>query len=199
MKNSVNRAALFDMTFLMLVYSSQCFGLDVIKNATKKVPNDFISKWIGDFMLESSSIGKDIFAFTESHVDNLMQQLSNGELRTQVVKWQVVCCSIHQAFKEIIFAKSQNLVQDDLYKKMLSTMCSKMCALPVCVMAWISNYKYALPASKINFNTVAQEFMKISEEAIMSGANDVPYVKERVAMMCSILKRFMVQSGAKSK
>ena len=87
------------MTFLMLIYSSQCFGLDVIKNATKKVPNEFISKWIGDFMLESSNSGKDLFTFTESHVDNLMQQLSNGELRTQVVKWQVVCCSIHQAFK----------------------------------------------------------------------------------------------------
>ena len=49
-------------------------------------------------------------------------------------------------------AKSQNLVGDDLYKKMLTTMCSKLSALPVCVMAWISNYKYALPSSKINFN-----------------------------------------------
>ena len=60
--------------------------------------------------------------------------------------------SIHQAFKEIILAKSQNLVGEDLYKKMLTTMCSKLSALPVCVMAWISNYKYALPSSKINFN-----------------------------------------------
>ena len=82
---------------------------------------------------------------------------------------------------------------------MLMTMCSKLCALPVCVMAWISNYKYALPSSKINFNTVAQEFMKIAEETTLSSTNDVPYVKERVAMMCSILKRFMVQSGAKGK
>ena len=31
-KNSLNRAALFDMTFLMLVYSAQCFGIQVIKD-----------------------------------------------------------------------------------------------------------------------------------------------------------------------
>ena len=75
----------------MLVYSSQCFGIDVIKNAMKKVPNEFIGKWINDFMLESSNSNKDLF-IVDNNVDNLMQQLSHGELRTQVVKWQNVCC-----------------------------------------------------------------------------------------------------------
>ena len=83
---------------------------------------------------------------------------------------------------------------------MLTTMCSKLCALPVCVMAWISNYKYALPSSKINFNTVAQNFFQIAKEtAEASTTNDVPYFKERMAMMFTILKRFMVQSGASGK
>ena len=90
-KNSLHRAALFDMTFLMLVYTTQCFGNEVIKNAMKKQPNDFINRWINDFMVESSSSNKDLFT-VDNNVDNLMQQFSNGDLRTQVVKWQNVCC-----------------------------------------------------------------------------------------------------------
>ena len=74
-KNSHNRAALFDMTFLMLIYSTQCFGIEVLQESMKKVRNDFISKWINDFMLESSSISnKDLF-IVDNNADNLMQQL----------------------------------------------------------------------------------------------------------------------------
>ena len=93
-KNSLNRAALFDMTFLMLVYTAQCFGIEVIKTALKKEKNEFIGKWINDFMLESFNT-KDLFT-VDTNVDNLMQQLGNGDLRTQVVKWQNVCCRLVQ-------------------------------------------------------------------------------------------------------
>ena len=93
------------MTFLMLVYSTQCFGIEVIKNAMKKQPNDFIRRWINDFMLESSNSNKDLFT-VDNNVDNLMQQLHNGDLRTQVVKWQNVCCRLVTLAKtEIIYPK----------------------------------------------------------------------------------------------
>ena len=80
---------------------------------------------------------------------------------------------------------------------MLTTMCSKLCALPVCVMAWMSNYKYAMPSCKINFSVVAKTFLQIAEET--AATSDVPHVKERVAMMFTILKRFMVKTGASGK
>ena len=60
-KNSLNRAALFDMTFLMLVYSAQCFGIQVIKDI-KGHSNEFMLKWINEFMVESSgSSAKDLY------------------------------------------------------------------------------------------------------------------------------------------
>ena len=60
-KNSLNRAALFDMTFLMLVYSAQCFGIQVIKDI-KPTSNEFMLKWINEFMVESSgSSAKDLY------------------------------------------------------------------------------------------------------------------------------------------
>ena len=55
-KNSLNRAALFDMTFLMVVNIAQCFGTEVIKDALKNEKNVFIGKWINDFMLESCDL-----------------------------------------------------------------------------------------------------------------------------------------------
>ena len=147
-KNSLNRAALFDMTFLMLVYSAQCFGNHVVKDI-KPVTNEFMVKWLNEFMLESSgSNSKDLFN-NDTNTSQLMQQLANGELRTQVVKWSDRCCTIHLAMKEIVHAKAQKLIPEDLYKKMLTTMCSRLCALPVCVMAWMINYKKTMPASKL--------------------------------------------------
>ena len=44
-----------------------------------------------------------------------------------------------------------------------------------------------------DLNKLAQEFAKLAEKALM--ANEVPHAKERVAMMNSIMKKFMAQSG----
>ena len=200
-RNSSLRAALFDMTFLMIVYCAQCFGIQVIQDALKKSPNEFINRWIREFMLSSNpGLTKDIF---DTNVDNLMQQLATGELRTQVVKWQNVCSSIHLATKEIIFARNQKIISEELYKKMLTTMNSKLCSLPVCVTAWLANYRYTLPSAKIDLSLIAQEFIQITNETMTKNANNVqkdpnsvvPYFKERVAIMNSILKRFMIKSG----
>ena len=41
--------------------------------------------------------------------------------------------------------------------------------------------------------------MQIAEDTAAAATSDVPYAKERVAMMLTILKRFMVQAGASGK
>jgi hypothetical protein len=92
---------------------------------------------------------------------------------------------------------------------MTTTLCSKLCALPVCVMAWMASKKNFLPGSKIELNSMAEEFMKVAEMAAQdnlmptptpdcvggSNTSDVPYGKERIAMMSSILKKMLVQTG----
>ena len=49
------------------------------------------------------------------------------------------------------------------------------------------------------FYAVAKDFLKIAEDTAAAATSDVPYAKERVAMMLTILKRFMVQAGASGK
>ena len=82
-KNSLLRAALFDITFLMLVHIAQCFGSEVV---LVEAQGTFIHSWITEMMIESDVHIKSFerSQFVESSVDTLLQQLVNGELRTQV-------------------------------------------------------------------------------------------------------------------
>lgn len=197
-KSSLNRAALFDMTFLMLVYVVQCFGSEVVLAEAK---GTFIATWINDMMVERDGRVKSyqLDNLTDNMVDNLLQHLKNGELRTQVVKWQNVCFNIHLAMKEMIIAKQQQQLKDDAYKKMVSTLCSKLCALPVCVMAWMASYNNFMPADIICIQDLATKFVKLAEseevQVIGNSGNDVPYAKERVAMMSTILSKMQQQTG----
>ena len=150
-KNSLLRAALFDITFLMLVYIAQCFGSGVV---LKDAKGTFIHSWITEMMVESDGHVKPFekSQFMESSVDTLLQQLNNGELRTQVVKWQNICSSVHMAMKDIAVAKYQNVITEEKYNKMCSTLCSRLYALPVCVIAWFASYR--LTASQAGPKTV---------------------------------------------
>ena len=141
-KNSLLRASLFDITFLMLVYIAQSFGSDVVLDEAK---GEFIHSWITDMMIESDVHVKSFerSQYIESSVDTLLQQLNNGELRTQVVKWQNVCSSVHMAMKDIVIAKWQKVLSGDKYDKICNTLCSRLCALPVCVIAWFASYRLA--------------------------------------------------------
>ena len=89
-KNSLLRAALFDITFLMVVYIVQSFGSEVV---LAEAQGTFIYTWVTEMMIESDVHVKSFerSQFIESSVDTLLQQLVNGELRTQVVKWQNIC------------------------------------------------------------------------------------------------------------
>jgi hypothetical protein len=48
------------------------------------------------------------------------------KLCSQVVKWQNVCINIHQAFKEMVIARSLNHLKEEDFRKMSSTICSRL-------------------------------------------------------------------------
>ena len=67
----------------MLVHIVQCFGSEVV---LVEAQGTFIHSWITEMMIESDVHIKSFekSQFVESGVDTLLQQLVNGELRTQV-------------------------------------------------------------------------------------------------------------------
>ena len=60
----------------------------------------------------------------------------------KVVKWQNVCVNIPMAVKEMVMARSLGQIDASTFRKMLQTACSKLCALPVCVVTWLLSYRY---------------------------------------------------------
>ena len=60
---------------------------------------------------------------------------------TQVVKWQNVCVNMPLAVKEMVMARSLGQIDAATFRKMLQTACSKLCALPVCVVTWLLSYR----------------------------------------------------------
>ena len=59
----------------------------------------------------------------------------------QVVKWQNVCVNMPMAVKEMVMARSLGQIDAATFRKMLQTACSKLCALPVCVVTWLLSYR----------------------------------------------------------
>merc|ERR1719319_1156759 len=110
-KVSQNRAALFDMTFLMLVYVVQCFGSCVVLQDMQAC---FFSQWAAQCMAEPGRV-KPLgnFSAQESLVDSLLQQFTQGEVRTQVVKWNSVCSSVHGVMAEMLVAAEAGALTRD--------------------------------------------------------------------------------------
>ena len=54
------------------------------------------------------------------------------------------------AIKDIVIAKWQKVLSEEKYQKICTTLCSRLCALPVCVVAWFASYRLAAaPASSV--------------------------------------------------
>ena len=101
----------------------------------------FVYSWLMDMWIGCGNKGGDpnlADSISKGKVDNLLQQLQNGDLRTQVVKWQDICSNAHSAMKEVLNAKAQGLITNDKYQSIVNTMCSRVGSLPVCVMVWLT-------------------------------------------------------------
>ena len=126
-------------------------------------------------------------------VDTLLQQLSHGELRTQVVKWQNVCTSIHLAMRELLRARGAGAVTADSYTAMSKVVCSKLYSLPVCVVTWM------LGDPRSNRH-LTEEFIKIAaSKKEESGNSEMQFLKERADLMCTILRELEVRAGLKRR
>jgi len=187
---SHNRAALFDMTFLMLVYIIQCFGSDVVLTNTQ---NCFFSQWARNCMTEPETV-KPLGNWNScelSHVgDSLLQQLTSGEVRTQVVLWHNVCNSVHLVMKEMITAMSANMINIETFNRLCHQLSSKLCSLPVCVLSWLasySHYGHQTQDTKISPLNIVDKFLECQLE---SDENDgLPYYQQRSTMMVNIVKK----------
>ena len=186
---SQNRAALFDMTFLMLVYIIQCFGSEVVLANTQKC---FFSVWARKCMVEPGQV-KPLSGWTpyelSSVCDALMQQVTAGELRTQVVLWNNICNGVHMAIREMLSALESNVINSEAFFKMLEPLSNKMCCLPVCIASWMAshaNFGHGYD-TKITPLDIVDKFLVPPCES--EEGDGPPYFQQRSIMMINIVKK----------
>ena len=75
-------------------------------------------------------------------MDGLLQQINTGEIRTQVIKWHNVCGNIHGVMREIILGVEMNAIGVEKYNRLMATLGSRLCSLPVCIVSWLSSYSH---------------------------------------------------------
>ena len=188
-KNSLLRAALFDMTFLMLVYIIQCFGSDVILSNTQ---NCFFSQWARTCMTEPGHV-KPLSGWSSCELasvgDSLLQQVMGGEVRTQVVLWHNVCNSVHIVMREMMTAVSAKVISKETFSKLCRQLKTKLCCLPVCVLSWLASFTHYGPAEEKTVSPleVVDRFLDTQVEA--EEGDGLPYFQQRSTMMVNIVKK----------
>jgi len=136
-KVAQNRAALFDMTFLMLVYTVQCFSTSILSPDAEGI----FPRWARLCMTEPGNV-KPLESFkelggTETLVDGLLQQMMQGEIRVQVIKWNQVCASVHEVMKEILLGLEMGSINQETYNRLLQQLSNKLCCFPICIASWL--------------------------------------------------------------
>jgi len=198
-KVSQNRAALFDMTFLMLVYMVQCFGTSVVLGEPTSSSSGFFANWARQCMVEQGWV-KPLANFIEqeSQVDTLLQQTYTGDLRTQVIKWHNVCSSIHGVMREILLGCEMGAVQPEFYNKLTGQLASKLCCFPICIVSWLASQTHYGDGSgegkslRPTATSVVDRFIQISAE-IGEDTDSLPFYTQRSIMMTNIIRRMRTE------
>jgi len=188
---------LFDMTFLMLVYMVQWFSSSVLLG--DEAQDGFFPRWAKLCMAEPGHV-KPLEAFKdlggqESLVDGLLQQMMQGEIRTQVIMWNQVCSSVHDVMKEILVGVEMGSINTETYNRLTSQLCNKLCCFPVFISSWlVSTAHFGEDQARGNRPSALAVIDRFINTSCVEEDNDSrPYFGKRSTMMVNILKKMRLE------
>lgn len=143
-KPSTTRALMFDVTFLLLFYVTQYYGIEVVTcNSGKK--DSFFVQWIAECLSEGGKFKCPDLALSrcdQETTDALLMQFLNTdqEIKTHQVEWHKVCYNAPAAAKEILIAWEHGAISTEKVKSVLDHIKGQFCFLPMVISAWLCNY-----------------------------------------------------------
>ena len=115
------RAAIFDLTFLLMVHLVKMYGKDTILrllNGSSGTPASYLSKWLRAVwpsdkkQYQTSVSGGQELEIHAARVDALISVLRTApEFQPSLTQWNDICNNVPQALMEMIFAKQKGLIQ----------------------------------------------------------------------------------------
>ncbi|CAG7834597.1 unnamed protein product [Allacma fusca] len=186
---STSRAMIFDISFLMLCHTVQTYGAQSLESTE---PDCFFEEWYQNCMVEENTAKNPdgiIARCDQSKVDVLLNQYLQGdtELKTSLVFWHEVCTNAVGVVQNLLLAWENGAVSFADVKKILDVFRSRICALPVCISAWLCAYIQVMPEEQCGKARYILDHFKnpmVAEES-------QEYFKERCAMMSGIISKMM--------
>lgn len=136
------RAALFDVSFLMLTYIVQTFGPSVVLD---EHGDTFFEKWVRECMMDRNMQKSPIQIVQQcdqAKVDELLNYLSNPDRCTlsTSLKWQDICMNIPGVLYHLLLAWENDTITPADVKTRLDGIKSQLCMYSVCAASWLSSY-----------------------------------------------------------
>lgn len=184
------RAALFDVSFLMLTYIVQTFGPNVVLD---EHGDTFFEKWVQECMMDRNKHKSPIHIVhqcDQAKVDELLNYLNNPDrgLTSTSLKWQDICTNIPGVLYHLLMAWENETITAADVKARLDGIKSQLCMYSVCAASWLCSYMQV-----VRENELLKPMNMVQELLTPFQANDesVPLdnMKERFGLTAQIIRK----------
>nr|XP_029732381.1 mediator of RNA polymerase II transcription subunit 24 [Aedes albopictus] len=190
-KPAMTRAALFDVSFLMLVFIVQNYGSEVVP---AEGTDSFFEKWVRECMVEkhkSKSPMNMVKLCDQSKVDELIVSLNSPDgLKATSLKWQEICANIPGLLYQVLLAWENDGLSTGEIKKFLDSLKSRFCCFSICATSWLCAYMQIIRQDELlkPMNMVQQFLTNVSSEEMMQQE----YLKERLGLTVQIVRKMQL-------
>lgn len=189
-KPAATRAALFDVTFLYLVYIVQTYGADLVMDveSTSGGGDSFFETWVRNSMVDRRKLKSPmtiVRACDPSKVDELLMHLNGGTATTNL-KWHEIAENIPGMLYQVLLAWENGLAAHEV-KVILDNLKSKMGVYSVCAVSWLCSYLYAVNEEE------HQKPLQMIQQLLVADTEElqapVENLKERLGLTNQIIRQ----------
>lgn len=140
-KMAINRALMFDISFLLLCHIAQLYGIDVVVSEKCET---FVEQWMKENMPELGRVKAPLMTTRtdQNAVEDFIRQVNvtDLDLKYNMVPWSELCQVAAVAFREVVSAAQQGAVPIQRVKELLDRLRYHLCCLPICVATWLCSH-----------------------------------------------------------
>lgn len=220
-KPAAIRAALFDVSFLMLAFIVQTYGSEVtittignesfsfmfsfsLRQAVLGEAGDsFFEKWVREFMIEPDKIKSPngiLQKGDQSKIDEFIANLGEEKglaKALSTLKWQDACMNIPGILHQILIAWENKAITIAEVRTFFDNLKSKLCCLSVCAASWLRMYMRILRQDELAKPMDMIE--QISTVAAQEAGQQQEFYKERSSLTLQIVRKIQADIAQNQK
>lgn len=197
---TMNRSALFDVTFLMLTFIVQTYGSHVVLDGNGET---FFEKWVRDFMIEKNrnkSAMNMVHQCEQSKVDEFLTSISSSDgsmAKVSNLRWHEICLILPGVLYQLLVAWENETITATDVKVHLDNIKSRLCTYSVCAASWLCSYMQIVRDDELlkPLNMV-QQFVTLNINDEVNASNNI---RERLNLTSQIIRKMQTDAHQNQK